>query len=134
MSTPGCAILLDQDFTVILSGNQNVVKAIGESSFNLSHSGRMWNPKFTWWYRLRAYSLETLCEAACLTFLELFFFFTFQPVNSRMASIAGGCHIHCGIATTNVPRKSDQLTPEGVVRIHRTSLPAFPPYSTFPDI
>ena len=79
MSTPGCAILRDQDFTVVLSGNQNIVEAIAESGFNLSHSGLMWNPKSTRRYRLRAYSLETLCETACLTFLELFFLLLFRP-------------------------------------------------------
>ena len=35
--TPGCVVLLDQDFTVILNGSQSVVEAIAESSFNLSH-------------------------------------------------------------------------------------------------
>ena len=79
MSTPGCAILLDQDFTVVLSGNQNILKAIAESGFNLSHSGLMWNPKSTQWYRLRTYSLKTLCETACLTFLELFFLLLLHP-------------------------------------------------------
>jgi hypothetical protein len=41
-STPGCAVLLDQDFTVVLNGNQSVVEAIAESSFNLSHPNSVW--------------------------------------------------------------------------------------------
>ena len=37
-STPGSAVLLDQDFTVILNGNQGVIEAIVESGFTLSDS------------------------------------------------------------------------------------------------
>ena len=72
MSTPGYAILLDQDFTVVLSGNQNVVEAIGKGSFNLSHSNSVWNLTSTRWYRLRDYPLETLCEVTYVTILTLF--------------------------------------------------------------
>ena len=36
-STPGCAVLLDQNFTVILNGNPNIVEAIVENSFIISH-------------------------------------------------------------------------------------------------
>jgi hypothetical protein len=38
ISSPGCAVLLDRDFAVILTGTQNVVEAIAESSFSMSHT------------------------------------------------------------------------------------------------
>ncbi|KAF8556785.1 hypothetical protein OG21DRAFT_1495315 [Imleria badia] len=38
ISTPGCAVLLDRDFTVIIIGIQYVVEAIAESSFTMSHT------------------------------------------------------------------------------------------------
>ncbi|KAI9462970.1 hypothetical protein HD554DRAFT_2175739 [Boletus coccyginus] len=36
--TPGCAVLLDRDFTLILTGTQDVVEAIAESSFSTSYT------------------------------------------------------------------------------------------------
>ncbi|KAF8131454.1 hypothetical protein EV363DRAFT_1217042 [Boletus edulis] len=41
-STPGCAVFLDQDFTVVLNGDQSLVEAVSESSFNLSHPNPVW--------------------------------------------------------------------------------------------
>ena len=78
MPTPGCAILLDQDFTVVLSGNQNDVGAIAESSFNLSHPNSVWDPNSVRRYLLLGYRLDTLCEAAFCSFLALFLFL-FRP-------------------------------------------------------
>ena len=72
-STPGCTILRDQDFIVVLSGNQNIVKAIAESSFNLSHPNSVWDFKSIRGYCLQDCSLETLCEAAYISFLMLLF-------------------------------------------------------------
>ena len=73
-STPGCAVFLDQDFTVILNGSQSVVEAIAESSFNLSH------PNSVWRFSLGGEDdggdsshdlLEALCEGACLSVFSL---------------------------------------------------------------
>ena len=73
-STPGCAVFLDQDFTVILNGTQSVVEAIAESSFNLSH------PNSVWKFRLGGEGddrdssrdlLEALCEGAYLGMFSL---------------------------------------------------------------
>ena len=67
---PGCAVLLDQDFTVVLNGSQNVVEAIAKSSFNLSHPNSVWRLGLGGDDHVRDSSvsynlLEGLCEAAC---------------------------------------------------------------------
>ena len=70
-STPGCAVFLDQDFTVVVNGNQSVVEAIAESGFNLSHPNSVWRPSLDLGEeseddgRDLSYNLlEGLCEAA----------------------------------------------------------------------
>ena len=73
-STPGCAVFLDQDFTVILNGSQSVVEAIAESSFNLSHPGSVWRLRLNGEDDGRTSSydlLGTLCEGACINVLTL---------------------------------------------------------------
>jgi hypothetical protein len=60
VSTRGCAVLLDRDFTIILTGTQNVVEAIAESSFSMSHS-------FTRNYKLK---LWQLCQYFCYEALK----------------------------------------------------------------
>ncbi|KAN0100040.1 hypothetical protein V8E55_000024 [Tylopilus felleus] len=72
-SIPGSAVLLDQDFTVVLNGNQNIVEAVIESGFNLSHLSSMWKllrgenrARY-----LLFYFLQALCDIACLFFLTL---------------------------------------------------------------
>ena len=86
ISTPGCAVFLDQDFTVVLTGNQSVVEAIAESSFNLSHPNKLvWIPNSL--KKLRpgygqypAYTLlKALCEGACLAVVMLCWFLFCPP-------------------------------------------------------
>ncbi|KAF8547799.1 hypothetical protein OG21DRAFT_1526737 [Imleria badia] len=81
ISTPGCTVLLDQDFTVVLTGDQSVVEAIAESSFNLSHPNKLvWIPNFVKKLhhgpgdgRYSAFTLlKALCEGVCLAVLVLF--------------------------------------------------------------
>ena len=59
-STPGSTVLLDRDFTVILTGTQSIVEAITESSFSMSHT------------LTRRYQLELwqLCQCLCYEALE----------------------------------------------------------------
>ncbi|KAF8547791.1 hypothetical protein OG21DRAFT_1501387 [Imleria badia] len=75
-STPGYAVLPDQDFTVVLNGNTSIVEAIAESNFTLSHPNSV--PRSVLkdhgrhiFHGLLAPCdlLEALCEAACLTIL-----------------------------------------------------------------
>ena len=73
--TPGCAVLLDHDFTVILIGSQSVVEAIAEANFNLSSPNSVWkkikargnqdNQEF------HIYLLQAFCEGCCLCFVVL---------------------------------------------------------------
>ena len=68
-STPGCAVLLDQHFMVVLNGNQSVIEAIAESGFNLSHPNLVWEFPFGREDHGRdsPYDLiEALCDGACL--------------------------------------------------------------------
>ena len=72
--TPGSAVFLDQDFTVILNGSQSVVEAIAESSFNLSHPNCVWRLRLSGEHDGRAsfYDLlGALCEGACLNVFSL---------------------------------------------------------------
>ena len=78
--TPGFAVFLDQDFTLVLIGSQNVVEAIAESGFHLSeraHSVQRFHQDGEEYYRGSTDSiLEVLCEfatfAAYISFWELF--------------------------------------------------------------
>ncbi|KAF8555095.1 hypothetical protein OG21DRAFT_1496566 [Imleria badia] len=97
-STSGCVVLLDQDFTVVLNGNQSVVEAIAGSSLSLSHANSVgmfvdrslledltrdssyellrtrYSLSVLWEDFGEALSeslLEALCEAACFTFFTL---------------------------------------------------------------
>ena len=68
-STPGCAVLLDQHFMVVLNGNQSVIEAIAESGFNLSHPNLVWEFPFGREDHGRdsPYDLiEASCDGACL--------------------------------------------------------------------
>ena len=75
-STPGYAVLLDQDFTVVLHGDTSIVEAIAESNFTLSHPNSVPrsvlkdNGRHIFHGLLAPRDLlGALCEAACLTVL-----------------------------------------------------------------
>lgn len=60
ISTRGCAVLLDRDFTVILTGTQSIVEAIAQSSFSMSHI-----------FSTRRYQLEFWQVCQCLLYEAL---------------------------------------------------------------
>ena len=68
-STSGSAVLLDQDFTVILNGNQGVVEAIVESGFTLS--GSQWTIQERRGQNLFHHFLGALCDSAYISVLVL---------------------------------------------------------------
>ena len=71
-STPGCVVLLDQDFTVVLNGSQSVVEAIAESSFNLSHPNSVWRLRPGVEDHGRDWSCDSLGALCETTYLILF--------------------------------------------------------------
>ncbi|KAI9453812.1 hypothetical protein HD554DRAFT_2179280 [Boletus coccyginus] len=86
--TPGCAVLLDRDFTLILIGTQDIVEAIAESSFRTSHT-------LAGSYRLEAWefarrmgyeALEALCQGVPFAILAGFWLVS-GPTSFQMAVV-----------------------------------------------
>lgn len=86
--TPGCAVLLDNDFTLILIGNHSVVEAIAETNFSISTPNSVSEQ-----FQIRGnadsrdiyyHILEALCEGGCFCIFVLCWFL-FRP-----SSIVGG--------------------------------------------
>ncbi|KAF8547792.1 hypothetical protein OG21DRAFT_1607246 [Imleria badia] len=110
-STLGCAVLLDQDFTVILNGNQSVVEAITESSFNLSHPNSIGRRSLGGENDGRDSShdsLEALCEGACLTVFALCWLLLFRP--STVGGLVLLAIIVCIVACLLQMFPPDQIT------------------------
>ncbi|KAN0076705.1 hypothetical protein V8E55_010560 [Tylopilus felleus] len=86
-STPGCAVLLDQDFTVVLNGPQSVVEAIVESGFSRSDCNSIpgfHRPGVD--RRVSTYDIiETLSDAGSLAVSTLFFLLFCPPRLSGFA-------------------------------------------------
>lgn len=110
-TTPGCAVLLDQDFTVVLNGSQSVVEAIAENSFNLSHPNSVWRLRLNGEDDDRDSSydlLEALCEGACFViFAACWLLFRPSTTLRGIAPMVAVCFIG-GILQTSPP---DHFTP-----------------------
>ncbi|KAF8556786.1 hypothetical protein OG21DRAFT_1506191, partial [Imleria badia] len=86
LSTPGCAVLLDRDFTVILTGTQDVVEAIAERSFSMSHTLPRRFQLIGWQFgqRLCYEILKACCQGVPFTMLAGFWLLL-RPTSPQMA-------------------------------------------------
>ena len=129
-STPGCALLLDRDFTVILNGNQSVVEAVAESSFNLSHpnfvaDSSAWTPPISEEDDGRDLSydlIEPLCDAACLIFIASCWLLFRPEITKSWSMTITLCCIACGLQSASSLRQKSQF-----VFIQQIFLRWFPP-------
>ena len=88
ISMPSCAVLLDRDFTVILTGTQNAVEAIAESSFIMSHTlpRKLQLKGWQFGQRLCYKILKVWCQGAPFTILAGFWLLL-RPSSLRMACV-----------------------------------------------
>ena len=86
--TPGCAVLLGRDFTLILIGTQDVVEAIAESSFSTSHTlaGNYRLEAWEFARRVGYESLEALCQGIPFAILGGFWLLS-GPTSFLMAFV-----------------------------------------------